>query len=181
MGGAMKIFSLLAICVITVAAQQQVMRGPELIKNMCQVSPKKDLCLKVLFSDPLDSSEADATELAIIALRVAADSASSMLDDIKVLIENPELSPDIQEALSDCKDTIMDAGAQVQDTVASLLQGADRDANTWLQAAFAAIDTCDASIPGDDDILSVKSRQLRNFVDLANTIMNSLPDKNFVH
>jgi len=43
-----------------------------------------------------------------------------------------------------------------------------------LKAALAAIDTCDATIPGDDDILSVKSavfRKLRNIVIAVNKLL----------
>ncbi|KAL1350972.1 hypothetical protein HN51_014942 [Arachis hypogaea] len=190
MARAMKIFSLMAICVIMVAQQVAAIeevagapshgpKGPELIKFLCSMSPKKDLCLKVLFSDPSELAGAGLTDLAVVALRAASLDASSMLDDVTRFIDDPDMSPAIQQGLSDCKENVLDAGMQLDDAVASLLQGADRDAHTWLRAAYAAIDTCDASIPGDDDILSVKSRQLRTLVDLATAITNFLPNKNF--
>ena len=68
----------------------------------------------------------------------------------------------------------MDAESQLEDTIAALMVDSEADAQRWLKAALAAIDTCDATIPGDDDILSVKSavfRKLRNIVTAVNKLL----------
>ena len=173
-----KLFSVLAICVIVMAHQSaaEEAKGPDLIKKVCQASDTKDLCLKVLFSDPQKAQIADVKDLAIISLKVAAANASGILTDVKKLIDDADLNPDIQQGLADCKETILDAEGQLEDTIAALLEDADSDAHRWLRAALAAIDTCDASIPGDDDVLSVKSANFRKLCNIAVAISKMLPD-----
>nr|KYP50994.1 Putative invertase inhibitor [Cajanus cajan] len=144
--------------------------------------PNRDLCVNVLSSDPEQSPNADLKDLAIISLRVAANNASGILEDTKMLIDDDNLDPDVQQGLADCKETISDAESQLEDSIAALLVDSNSDAQIWLKAALAAIDTCDASIPGDDDILSVKSvvfRKLCNIAIAINGLLNkpSLPFK----
>ncbi|KHN20390.1 hypothetical protein glysoja_039688 [Glycine soja] len=91
-----------------------------------------------------------------------------------MLIDDDNLDPDVQQGLADCKETILDAESQLEDTIASLLVGSDTDAQVWLKAAVAAIDTCDASIPGDDDVLSVKSAMFRRLCNIAIAISKLL-------
>ncbi|TKY61765.1 putative invertase inhibitor [Spatholobus suberectus] len=169
MGGITKLFSALVLCVIVMAHQTaaEETKGKDLINKVCTVSPSRDLCMEVLSSDPVRSPTASLRDLAIISLRVAANNASGILSDTKTLIDDADLSPDLQQGLSDCKETILDAESQLEDTIASLLAGSDADAQLWLKAALAAIDTCDASIPGDDDILSVKSAVFRKLCNIS--------------
>ncbi|KAK7259305.1 hypothetical protein RIF29_24909 [Crotalaria pallida] len=174
-----KLFSILAICVVVMAHQiaaQDLNKGKNLINNICQQSPTKDLCIQVLSSDSR-STNADLKDLAIIALRVAAANASSILTDAKRLIDDDNLDPDVQQGLSDCKETILDAGSQLEDSIASLLEDDDTGAQKWLQAALAAITTCDDSIPGSDDVLSVKSVKFRQLCNIAILITKALPNK----
>ncbi|XP_020209956.1 uncharacterized protein LOC109794956, partial [Cajanus cajan] len=123
----------------------QETRGKELIQKVCTTAPNRNLCVDVLSSDPSRSPDADLKDLAIISLRVAAKNASGMLTDAKRLINNANLNPDIQQGLADCKETILDAESQLEDTIAALLVDSNSDAQVWLRAALAAIDTCDAS------------------------------------
>ncbi|KAJ1402373.1 Pectinesterase inhibitor domain [Sesbania bispinosa] len=167
-----KHLSLLAICLIllhhqTAAAQES--KGKDLIEKICAQTPNKDLCIGVLSSDP-SSEEASLQELAMISLRVAAANATGILTDVKMMIDDPDLDPGIQQGLADCKETLLDAEGQLEDTVAALLTNAKSDAQLWLKAALAAIDTCDASIPGDDDILSRRSVGFRHLCNIAMTI-----------
>ncbi|MED6137707.1 hypothetical protein PIB30_067469 [Stylosanthes scabra] len=140
--------------------------GNDLINFICSIDPKsKDLCLKVLTSDPL-SHQATLQDLTLVSLKVAAANASGILTECKTLIDDPNLDPAFQQGLADCKETLLDAEGQLEDTIAATLANKEHDAQIWLQAALAAIDTCDASIPGDDDILSQQAvifRQLCNF------------------
>ncbi|KAK2418741.1 putative invertase inhibitor [Trifolium repens] len=174
-----KLFSVLVICVIIFAQQttaEEIKENPE-IKKVCSFAPatNRDLCIEVLKSDP-KSTNADLTDLAIIALRVAAKNASAMLTDVKMLIDDADLDPEIQQGLADCKETILDAESQLEDTIAALLIESDADAQTWLKAALAAITTCDDSIPGNDDVLSVKSKTFRNLCNIVVVITKALPN-----
>ncbi|XP_014495046.1 pectinesterase inhibitor-like [Vigna radiata var. radiata] len=155
--------------------EKETPTGKTLIKKVCSSSPTKDLCVQVLSSDAL-STTANLKELAIISLRVAARNASGILADTKVLIDDDELDPDIQQGLADCKENILDAESQLEDTIAALMVNSEGDAQLWLKAALAAIDTCDASIPGDDDILSVESAVFRKLCNIANSVIKQLPN-----
>lgn len=181
-----KLFSVLVICVIVMAHQAAaqvvlpgtVGKGKELINRICMLTPKtKDLCVEVLSSDPVRSPDADLKDLAIISLRVAAKNASSMLGDVKNMIDDVDLDPEVQQGLADCKETILDAESQLEDTIASLLAEDDDDGQTWLKAALAAITTCDDSIPGNDDVLSVKSAVFRQLCNIAVALTKALPPK----
>ncbi|XP_004507480.1 pectinesterase inhibitor-like [Cicer arietinum] len=138
----------------------------DLIKKVCDQTPNKDLCLEVLLSEPT-SEHATLQDLAMISLKVAASNATGILTDVKMMIDDPDLDPGIQQGLADCKETLLDAEGQLEDTVAAILGNSKRDVQLWLQAALAAIDTCDASIPGDDDVLSKRSVAFRQLCNIA--------------
>ncbi|RDY02947.1 Pectinesterase inhibitor, partial [Mucuna pruriens] len=164
-----KVLSVLVILAMVTSQQAAPVerRGKELINFVCAKTVNKEMCVEVLSSDPNRSPNADLKDLAIISLRVAAKNASGILSDAKRLINDDKLSPDIQQGLADCKETILDAESQLEDTLAALLVNSMTDTQVWLKAALAAIDTCDASIPGDDDILSVKSVIFRKLCNIA--------------
>lgn len=173
-----KFFSVLVICVVVMSHQTtaEQNKGKDLIKRVCNLTPNnKNLCLEVLSSDPVKSPNADIQDLAIIALRVAAKNASGILTDVKMLIDDADLDPEVQQGLADCKETILDAESQLEDTIAALLVGSHVDAQTWLKAALAAITTCDDSIPGSDDVLSVKSTNFRKLCNIVVAITKALP------
>lgn len=175
-----KIFSVLVICIIVFAHQTatEIITGNALIQSVCNLSGSdKDLCVEVLSSDPSKSPNADLTDLAIVALKVAAKNASGILTDVKMLIDDADLNPEIQQGLADCKETILDAESQLEDTIAALLIEADVDAQTWLKAALAAITTCDDSIPGSDDVLSVKSKNFRKLCNIVVIITKTMPPR----
>ncbi|KAE9598238.1 hypothetical protein Lal_00003986 [Lupinus albus] len=172
-----KLFSVLALFMVVMSHQtgaSEFNKGKTLINNLCNLSPTKDLCIQVLSSDET-SSTADLRDLAVIALRVAASNASSILTDAKMLIDDVKLNPKVQQGLSDCKENILDAVDQLEDTTAALLEDDNSQTQKWLKAALAAITTCDASIPGDDDVLSVKSAQFRKLCNIAILLTKSLP------
>ncbi|XP_014498997.1 pectinesterase inhibitor-like [Vigna radiata var. radiata] len=172
-----KFFWVLVLCMVAMAHQAtalETLKGKNLIQKVCTLSATRNLCVQVLSSDPLRSPNADLKDLAIISLRVAATNASGILGETKMLIDDDSLSPDVQQGLADCKETILDAESQLEDTIAALLIDAKTDTQIWLKAALAAIDTCDASIPGDDDILSVQSVLFRKLCNIAITISRLL-------
>ena len=173
-----KFLSLLAILHVIlmhhkIGAQAGQIKGKELINQVCEQTPSKDLCVEVLSSDPA-SAQANLQDLAMISLRVASANASGILTDVKMMIDDDNLDPGIQQGLADCKETLLDAEGQLEDTIAALLANSKHDAQLWLQAALAAIDTCDASIPGNDDILSRKSVEFRQLCNIAMTISKAL-------
>lgn len=155
----------------TAAAKE--LKGKKLIEKVCADTPDKAACIKVLSSDPT-SAKASLTDLAMMSLKMAAANATGILTDAKMMIDNPDLDPDVQQGLADCKETLLDAEGQLEDTVAALLSGAKHDAQLWLRAALAAIDTCDASIPGADDVLSKKSVGFRQLCNIALAISKAL-------
>nr|AFK49569.1 unknown [Medicago truncatula] len=175
-----KLFSVLVICVIVLAHQTvaQETKGKDLITRVCQLAQKNsDLCVEVLSSDPKSANADDINDLAIIALRVVARNASAMLNDVKSMIDDANLDPEVQQGLADCKENILDAESQLEDTIAALLVESDVDSQKWLKAALAAITTCDNSIPGNDDVLSVKSRIFRRLTNIVVLITRALPKR----
>jgi len=157
------------MCVIAALHQaggEEELKGKALIKSVCKTRGNDELCEQVLMSDP-GSDEATLKDLAMITLRAASENASGILVDAKRMIDDPELEPAIQQGLADCKENLLDAESQIQDSVASILNNDKRDAQLWLKAALAAIDTCDDSIPGDDDILSRRSVTFRQLCNIA--------------
>ncbi|XP_047152698.1 pectinesterase inhibitor-like [Vigna umbellata] len=188
-----KLFSTLVLCVVVMAHQvvalnllnenliigkETVPTGKILINKVCTKSQTRDLCIEVLSSDPVISPTANLKDLAILSLRVAATNASGILSDAKILIDDVNLDPDVQQGLADCKENILDAESQLEDTIASLMIGLESEAQRWLKAALAAIDTCDASIPGDDDILSVESTVFRKLCNIAITVTKLFVNSN---
>ncbi|XP_047172191.1 uncharacterized protein LOC124840224 [Vigna umbellata] len=144
MGSKGNFFWLLATCMCVIVAHHEAgaaeMRGKELIKNVCKTRGNDELCMKVLSTDP-SSPEATLKDLAIITLKAAAENASGILVDAKKMIDDPNLEPAIQQGLADCKENLLDAESQIQDTIASVLSDDKRDALLWMKAALAAIDT----------------------------------------
>ncbi|BAT86289.1 hypothetical protein LR48_Vigan03g282900 [Vigna angularis] len=188
-----KLFSALVLWVVVMAHQvvalnllnenliigkETVPTGKILINKVCTKSQTRDLCIEVLSSDPVISPTANLKDLAILSLRVAATNASGILSDAKILIDDVNLDPDVQQGLADCKENILDAESQLEDTIASLMIGLESEAQRWLKAALAAIDTCDASIPGDDDILSVESTVFRKLCNIAITVTKLFVNSN---
>ncbi|KAF1880854.1 hypothetical protein Lal_00011914 [Lupinus albus] len=126
----------------------------------------KVLMNNVLSSDPT-SGFGNLQDLALISLKVAAANATGILTQVKMLIDNDNLDPGIQQGLSDCKENLLQAEAQLEDTFAAILNNTKHDAQIWLKATLSAIDTCDASIPGNNDALSLKSVEFRKLCDIA--------------
>nr|KYP74239.1 hypothetical protein KK1_006909 [Cajanus cajan] len=110
----------------------------------------------------------------MISLKVAGSNARDILVDAKKMIDDPDLTPQMQQGVSDCKENLLDAEGQIQDSVAAILNNDKLDAQKWLKAALAAIDTCDASIPGDDDILSRRSVVFRQLCNIAVAINKNM-------
>lgn len=163
-----KFLSLFAICLMLMhqTSAKKEMRGKALINKVCKQTPHEDLCVQVLSSDPT-GAVGGLKDLAMISLRVAAANATGIITDVKMMIDDDNLDPGVQQGLSDCKETLLDAEGQLEDTVAAILTNSKHDAHRWLKAALAAIDTCDASIPGNDDILSVRSVEFRKLCNIA--------------
>lgn len=175
-----KYMSLSAIFLILVhhEAVAQESKGTDLINKVCDQTTNKTLCMGVLTSDPTSKFATTLKDLAMISLKVAASNASNIITDVKMMIDDPDLDPGVQQGLADCKETLLDAEGQIEDTVASILANDKKDAQVWLQAALAAIDTCDASIPGDDDILSKRSVAFRQLCNIALAICKAMSNNN---
>ena len=175
-----KFFWVLVLCIVAMTYQAnaletvETLKGESLIKKVCTLSATRNLCIEVLSSDSYKSPNANLKDLAIISLRFAATNASGILAETKILIDDDKLSPDVQQGLADCKETILDAESQLEDSIAAIMVDSKSETQLWLKAALAAIDTCDASIPGDDDILSVESVAFRKLCNISITVTKLL-------
>ncbi|KAI4301434.1 hypothetical protein L6164_034713 [Bauhinia variegata] len=172
-----KFFFLWAMCLVFVPSQigaEGEAKGKELIDKVCQGSGVKDLCLSILSSDP-GSQEENENGLAMIVLSTANKNATDIIRHIKLLETNDSLAPMVQQGLADCRDTYQDAEDQLEDAVASLVEGNTKDAQKWLQAALAASDTCEDSLKGNENILLEKTEAFRQLCSMSLSIVKNLP------
>ncbi|QCE13474.1 hypothetical protein DEO72_LG11g468 [Vigna unguiculata] len=176
----LKFFWVLVLCTVAMAHQTialetlETLQGKSLIQKVCTFSATRNLCIEVLSSDPYRSPNANLRDLTIISLRVAATNASGILGETNILIDDNKISPDVQQGLSNCKKTILNAETQMEDSIDALKVDSKGEIQLWLKAALAAIDTCNASIPGDEDILSVEIVAFHKLCNIAITVTNLL-------
>ncbi|QCE13481.1 hypothetical protein DEO72_LG11g474 [Vigna unguiculata] len=176
-----KFFWVLVLCVVAMTYQATALETVETLKgeslipvSYTRLDVYKRQPLAFLHDNSYKSPTANLKDLAIISLRFAATNASGILAETKILIDDDKLSPDVQQGLADCKETILDAESQLEDSIAAIMVDSKGETQLWLKAALAAIDTCDASIPGDDDILSVESVAFRKLCNIAITVTKLL-------
>ncbi|KAF6176724.1 hypothetical protein GIB67_031535 [Kingdonia uniflora] len=113
----------------------------DLITGTCEHALYKDLCVTSLKSDPLSES-ADLKGLASIALSLATKHTTNMAYHIAELL-NDTTDPFIQQSLTDCSESYMDAIDQLEDSAAALDTGAYNDVNMWVSAAMTDAHSCD--------------------------------------
>ncbi|KAF7818188.1 pectinesterase inhibitor-like [Senna tora] len=152
---------------------EEGVKGKELIKKVCEKSPSREVCTRVLEADPR-SENAGLDELAMISLKEARANASDIINHLKLLVVNDSLGPDVQQGMSDCLETLGDSEEQLEDAIAALLVKALDDTQRWLQVALAAVDTCRSYLHGNDRLLMNKEQNFRLMCDISLSICNTL-------
>ncbi|XP_022155314.1 pectinesterase inhibitor-like [Momordica charantia] len=161
--------AMLVVVWLSVAAAAEAIRPGKpdmgLIEQTCSQTQHPGLCLSSLKSDP-NSFPADKTGLALVALRLVSSNASDISEGIKVMLNDTRLAdqPGVQQGLYDCLDEYLDASQQLDDSIAALLVKAYGDVDKWVNAAVAAVRTCEASFSVKPSVLTPRND---NFIKLC--------------
>ncbi|XP_042517135.1 pectinesterase inhibitor-like [Macadamia integrifolia] len=110
-------------------------RAVNLIARTCNHSVFRNLCISTLRSDP-NSAKTNLTGLASISIRQTMASAVNISSQITNLLNTTMDDPNIQQCLSDCSQSYIDAIDQLIDSVASLDNKSYSDVNKALSAAM---------------------------------------------
>lgn len=141
------------------------------------MSQRKAFCLSVLKSEP-NSKNADLKGLGFIALKAASKNATTILVKIQTWLNDTEAEPAFDDALSGCDDSYLDVVDQIGDSINALVSGANGNVQTWMKAAVADIDTCDAGVKGLTTAHAVEltqgNRVLRQLCNVALGIVHVL-------
>ncbi|XP_028794905.1 uncharacterized protein LOC114750474 [Neltuma alba] len=180
------VLAVLVICLVTVprttqgsgdkssAGQQNV---NAVIEEVCGKTASKAVCVKTLKADPLvvhGQGNLTAKDLAISFLRMASKNATMVIYELKVLMENDRLDPQVQQGLSDCRDMLSDAGEQIDIALNAVSADASYDTEKWLQVATDATDLCKASLEGTEQVMLAKAKGFYNLCVIAGAICNQL-------
>lgn len=145
-------FFVFTLCLLIVLPQEIAANQEgvvtEQIKQACEHTAHKSLCLSTLSSDPSSQQAANLTILAQVALSIASQNASDITDLVKTLVNDQSLEPRVQQALADCLDHYLDAAEQLDDSLAALTVGAHEDLKTWVHVAIGDAGLCDAGFKG---------------------------------
>ncbi|KAK2965191.1 hypothetical protein RJ640_019946 [Escallonia rubra] len=122
---------------------------PSLVSNACERSTHKEFCLSVLNSNPF-SQQSSLQQLAFIALNVTSKNATATSEFIKQLANqisiDSELEPYLQQSLTECSEAYQSVVELIDDSINSFFSQSEVGVESYLKAAIATIDTCDASI-----------------------------------
>ncbi|KAL9228213.1 hypothetical protein vseg_003818 [Gypsophila vaccaria] len=112
------------------------------IEKACSSSPHKELCVETLKSYP-GSANADIKTLAFMSLNLTKLYGKQVADWIAEKVEDPELGPELEQALADCSDQYTDAMAQLEDSLVAFFSNALVDVKTWMSTAMTNANTCE--------------------------------------
>lgn len=142
-----------------------------LIEKVCANSPHSDLCVASLNTDP-NSASANVEGLVEIALKVAHANATNTSNHITQLLANSSnMDPFINDCLTDCSEQYIDATDQIDDALVSLTDRAFHDANTWLKAAMADVETCEKGFQEKPGYESPLTQRNTIFLQLCNNAL----------
>ncbi|KAG2693394.1 hypothetical protein I3843_08G090700 [Carya illinoinensis] len=146
----------------------------DLIERACNRSIHKDFCVNTLKSHS-KSKDADLSGLASIAVTLAYQNATNILDELHSLGNNDtSAEPSIQQGVEECKDYYLDAAEQLENSLSALSQKAYHDMNTWLKVAVTDADSCEAAFQGQKSKMSHKNRLFRMLANNALTVVKVL-------
>ncbi|XP_054801599.1 uncharacterized protein LOC129305647 [Prosopis cineraria] len=173
----------LVICLITVPRQTEGLGGrkgqqnvTEVIEQVCGKTDSKEVCVKTLKADPLVRGRANVTakDLAISFLRMASKNATGVIYELKVLMENDRLGPQVQQGLSDCRDMLSDAADQIEIALSAISANATYNTKEWLQVATDATELCKASLEGNEQVMLTKANGFYDLCVIASGICSQL-------
>ncbi|XP_057964790.1 pectinesterase inhibitor 4-like [Malania oleifera] len=141
-----------------------------LIVKACEHSVDKELCHRTLETHP-NGNHADLTSLATIALKHAVENASNALIRINKLLNETGLDPVVDQCLQDCLEHYLDAVDQLDGSIAALASKAHHDVKTWVKAAIADADSCDAAFHEQGSETLVLAHTNRVFRKLCNNVL----------
>ncbi|CAA6662017.1 unnamed protein product [Spirodela intermedia] len=124
--------TLLVLCLFSSVAQKGY---------AARQAPFVELCIRTLTSDA-GAGKADLRGLAGTAVKAAAKSGANTSEYIAGLLNGQVEDPSLQQCLSDCSDSYVDAVEQLEDSVAALDSGGFADAKTWVAVAVVDTETC---------------------------------------
>ncbi|GMY16959.1 putative invertase inhibitor [Fagus crenata] len=159
-----------------VAANQP--HSTNLIEHACQdTNHHKELCISSLKSDPA-SQQADLEGLAIIAIKLAYENATAIADNILVLSNNnTDTEPSEEQGLDQCMDNYLDAVDQLENAIYAFSKNAYKDVHTWVKAAVADADSCEAAFEGRKSEITRKNKIFRQLVNNTLAILKVLTEK----
>lgn len=136
--------------------------GPDSIAAVCRKSKDRNLCVNS-FQSKLNGRVAPPTELAIIALRLAASNSTDTSQFVKNMLDGGyDLDPAVDYSLNDCQQGYLDAVEQLDNSLAALLANAYADVSAWVNAAIADVQTCQNSLNGQPETQPGMARRNAN-------------------
>ncbi|KAM7255285.1 hypothetical protein ACFE04_020526 [Oxalis oulophora] len=136
-------FTLCCLPLLTLAAEPV---GQELVTKLCGQTKNPEFCVSSFGNVQNDIEQANVTGVVLFGLKVASKNASDISMLIKSMLNDPGLSPQLQQVLEDCSDYYVDAVDLLDDSVAALLANAYRDVRTWVSAAVIDVTGCQEAL-----------------------------------
>ncbi|EOA21961.1 hypothetical protein CARUB_v10002460mg [Capsella rubella] len=136
----------------------------------------KAFCVASLTSRP-EAATATAPKLGVIALSIASSNASDTSFYIKAKLKQKNLEPALEDTLDDCSKNYLDAVAQLDDSLAALMQNSFIDVDIWLNTAISDGESCENALndrAGNDAELARRNTNLLKLCKdalLINTIL----------
>ncbi|KAK9726337.1 hypothetical protein RND81_05G207000 [Saponaria officinalis] len=145
------------------------------IEKACNSALHKDSCIKTLKSQP-GSGNADIKTLAFMSLNVTKTYGKTVADWVAQKVEEPELDPEIEQALTDCSDQYTDAMAQLEDSLVAFFANALNDVKTWMSTAMTNANTCEEGLKGANagDVMGNKNAIFAQYCANTLAVVNEL-------
>ncbi|XP_074309585.1 putative invertase inhibitor [Silene latifolia] len=146
-----------------------------LITKACASAQYKDLCIKTLKEQP-GSANADIKTLAFMSLNITTSFGKMVSDWVAEKLEDPELGPQIEQALTDCSDQYTDAMAQLEDSMVAFFSNAFNDVKTWMSTAMTNANTCEEGLKTANAIkvMGNKNKEFSQYCSNVLAIVNEM-------
>ncbi|KAL9235738.1 hypothetical protein vseg_010477 [Gypsophila vaccaria] len=149
------------------------------IEKACVSSKHKQLCIQILKSQP-ESANADIKALAFISLNVTKTYGATVADWVAQKLEDPELGPQLEQALTDCSNQYTDAITQLEDSLVAFFSNALNDVKTWTSTALTNANTCQEGLNGANvaDVMGKRNQFFSEYCSIALDVVNELAKQN---
>ncbi|KAK9733738.1 hypothetical protein RND81_04G088700 [Saponaria officinalis] len=146
-----------------------------LIEKACINSKHNKLCIQTLKSQP-GSENADIKTLAFMSLNVTMTYGVDVANWITEKLEDPELGPQIEQALTDCSDQYTDAIAQLEDSLVAFFSNALNDVKTWTLTALTNAKTCQEGLKGEnvEDVMGKRNQDFSEYCSISLGVIDEL-------